>query len=662
MPQKILRFTEDETAARAEVTRAGGRIVHQFSSTAFVVELPDSADLNALTQSTAEPTAPLDEMTELAVNAWRSREARGERAASPTEGLPWDTPGYEPPLEFGTPARAEAAVAMDDVEESTGTPTSLYMVGSVAVGLVMVSRNTGAEVLSGAEQATIVSEVQEGLDWLAGVEARARVSFAYDIHHVTVSAAPGPYAGVADPYERFERDWRDAALAALGYPAGRAGYQQYARDLRANRRTDWAYVAFFTRYPLNHFAYAIVEKVVMHYENDGWGPLDINRVFAHETCHIFGAADEYGSCSCASTHGHLRERNGNCVNCFPPGVQVPCLMNANTLAMCNFTRRQIGWDPALWLGQPKNAGGSSLYQLHRGGRIWRYTGTPCSGESCPGWQMVDNNPATAAIATGGAQLYQLHIDGRIWRYTGVPCTGESCPGWQLLDSNPNTLAIAADGDSHLYQLHGDGRIWRFTGSGWQMLDNNPATMAIAAGGNELYQLHRDGRIWRHTGVPCTGESCPGWEMLDNNPATIGIAAGGGQLYQLHRDGRIWRHTGVPCTGESCPGWEMLDNNPATVSIAADSDGSLYQLHASGRIWRYTGTPCSGESCPGWQMLDNNPATVAIAAGGGQLFQKHRDGRIWQYTGTPCTGESCPGWRMLDNNPATDALSSGSARR
>ncbi|WP_417914740.1 hypothetical protein [Candidatus Electronema sp. JM] len=86
----------------------------------------------------------------------------------------------------------------------------------------------------------------------------------------------------------------------------------------------------------------------MSYANDGWGPDNINKVFAHESCHIFGAADEYGSCVCGSVSGHLSVPNSNCVNCFPPGAQIPCLMNANTLAMCEFSRRQIGWDASLF--------------------------------------------------------------------------------------------------------------------------------------------------------------------------------------------------------------------------------------------------------------------------------------------------------------------------
>ncbi len=51
----------------------------------------------------------------------------------------------------------------------------------------------------------------------------------------------------------------------------------------------------------------------------------------------------------------------------------------------------------------RECGTNYLYQLHVNGAIWRYTGTPCSGNSCPGWQRLDNNPKTKAIATGAKQ-------------------------------------------------------------------------------------------------------------------------------------------------------------------------------------------------------------------------------------------------------------------
>ena len=219
------------------------------------------------------------------------------------------------------------------------------------------------------------------------------------------------------------------------------------------------------------------------------------------------------------------------------------------------------------------------------GAIWEFTGTPCSGESCPSWRKLDNNNKTISIVSNGNELYQLHNDGWIWRYTGTPCNGDNC-------------------------------------SGWQRLDNNSKTAAITSSGNELYQLHNDGWIWRYTGTPCNGDNCSGWQRLDNNPYTAIISAAGTRLfqlhtdsvYQLHNDGWAWRYIGPSCSGDSCPGWQRLDNNKKTVAIAA-AGKDLYQLHNDGWIWRYTGKPCIGDSCPSWQRLDNNLKTKKITTGG-----------------------------------------------
>lgn len=348
--KKVLRYTTDEENAKAEIEENGGRIIHQFSPTAFVAEVPDAVSKRVLKASSSQPHEALDAGTALAVEAWKDLQNDENPAPTPQEGLAWDADGYESPFQrseiherlSGLPIGAEV------VMESTGTPTSLYMVGSVAIGLVLVSRDTGPEMMTTAEQAKVVQETQRALTWLATVEPRARVSFVYDIRPITVNVPPGPYPGAGDAYERYEQGWRDAALGQMGYAGGRAGYSQYARDLKASKRTNWSYVAFFTKYQLNHFAYAIWEKVVMHYENDGWGPNNIHRVFAHESCHIFGAADEYGSCSCGGSNGYLGVPNNNCIGCFPPGQQIDCLMNQNTLTMCDYSRRQIGWDPALF--------------------------------------------------------------------------------------------------------------------------------------------------------------------------------------------------------------------------------------------------------------------------------------------------------------------------
>lgn len=360
--QDSLLFVQEGNVAEAvqEIKKLKGRVTHRFGKDAIVARMP-SLPAAGLKYCAKEPP-PLDLAARLAINAWRQNlELRATpRAPGPEEGVAWDAAPYKPPTNFeDDPSIGDAFIAPVEAEDeggddesgiqpSTGTPTSLYLVGSVAVGLVLVSRDSGDESMSEDEQTTVVQQTQQGLDFLANAEPQANVSFVYDIQPITVDVAPGPVDGVSGAYERYERPWRDAALAEMGYAAGREGYRQYVDSLRSDMETDWAFVAFFTKYAVNHFAYAIWEKVVMHYDNDGWGANNIHRVLAHEACHIFGAADEYGGCQCGSLHGHLQAPNNNCVNCFPPGAQVDCLMNQNTLTMCPFSRRQIGWDPSLF--------------------------------------------------------------------------------------------------------------------------------------------------------------------------------------------------------------------------------------------------------------------------------------------------------------------------
>ena len=272
-----------------------------------------------------------------------------------------------------------------------------------------------------------------------------------DIQPVTVTSTPGPYDGVAEPYENYERGWRDAALSTLGFGAGRAGYRAYANHLRTTRGTTWAYVAFFTKYLLDHFAYAGAERVVMgpnHVRDDGsigtdwggWGLDDVNRVFAHETGHIFGAADEYGSCTCGSLNGHLRVPNNNCRNCFPPGSQADCLMNANTLTLCQCSRGQIGWTEET-LGmrtfmQSIVFGTGANPPIGKGYRD--YTFSPPGATRVIGglWSLQDD-------ASGSDMLKQFTIGGPSGNDNDIPDLGQTSITFRVAkkDNNPGLIRV-----------------------------------------------------------------------------------------------------------------------------------------------------------------------------------------------------------------------------
>ncbi len=240
------------------------------------------------------------------------------------------------------------------------------------------------------------------------------------------------------------------------------------------------------------------------------------------------------------------------------------------------------------------ADGASLYQMHRDGGIWRYTGSPQ-------WQLLDDNGDTMKIAASGGNVYQIHKTGKIWKYAGTP-------QWQLLDSNGDSVDIVADGP-YLYQMHKTGKIWKYVGTPqWQLLDDNGDTMKIAASGGNLYQIHKTGKIWKYVGSPQ-------WQLLDSNGDSVDIVADGAILYQMHRDGGIWIYAGSPQ-------WVLLDNNGDTMKIAASND-KLYQIHKTGKIWKYVGSPQ-------WLLCDQNPDSMDIAAGTSKVYQIHRTGKIWSF--------------------------------
>jgi hypothetical protein len=224
-----------------------------------------------------------------------------------------------------------------------------------------------------------------------------------------------------------------------------------------------------------------------------------NYSFGHEIGHLQGARHnpevDNTSTPFAYGHGYLNGSNWRTImayNCSPSCPRLQYWSNPNV----KYGGVAMGTTSTHNNARVLNETRSTVAAFRpTTGAIWRYTGTPCSGNSCPGWQRLDNNPKTVAIVAGGNSLYQLHNDGWIWRFTGTPCSGNSCPGWQRLDNNLKTIAIVAAGSS-------------------------------------LYQLHDDGWIWRSTGTPCSGNSCPGWQRLDNNPMTETIT-GDAELYQLH---------------------------------------------------------------------------------------------------------------------------------
>jgi len=260
-----------------------------------------------------------------------------------------------------TAAAAGATPGATPTASSASAPTSAKLEGPVAIGLIIVEGPTTDLQFSAAERTKVVAEVQNGLSWYATTNPAAGLEFHYDIQIVRLSVAADPHA------TDLEALWRDPTMDRLGFAANFDGVYAYVDALRNRQHTNWAYCAFFTKYPLGYFAYSSIggPRIVMSYANDGWGPDNIDRVFTHETGHIFGAPDEYGgaNCDCGGQWGVFDTPNGNCDSCAPAPVDF--LMRSNAFTLCRYTPSQIGWGHGV-------AGNPALIQSRGLGKVGNF--------------------------------------------------------------------------------------------------------------------------------------------------------------------------------------------------------------------------------------------------------------------------------------------------
>jgi hypothetical protein len=324
------------------------RVVHMYGTRVMVVE--DSAEGRALEasvgalRSTAGASTPLAPHEQMGLDAYHLRESpeyQQAKAARPKDGESWDfSPEMRhsctPPGERSAHEHAAMGIGL------ANAPTSQRLTGSIAVGIIIVEGPNANLKFSPAERTKVVAEVQNGLSWLATQNPEGLV-FKYDIRVAALSVQPGASTLDADQQEAL---WRDPAMQQLGYATGMAGVSAYVEKLRTNLGTNWTYCVFFTKYPVYHFAYASIggPRLVMQYDNDGWGPDNIDRVFAHESGHIFGAPDEYASSGCdiGGSWGFYGKPNTNCAN-GAAGGGVDCIMKGNTWNMCASTPFHLGF-------------------------------------------------------------------------------------------------------------------------------------------------------------------------------------------------------------------------------------------------------------------------------------------------------------------------------
>ncbi|MFH1096157.1 MAG: T9SS type A sorting domain-containing protein [Candidatus Desantisbacteria bacterium] len=240
--------------------------------------------------------------------------------------------------------------------------TSNYMVGKIAVGIILPESTGNTENWTQDEVTKVISKIKAAMDWWASIEPDAHLSFYYDIHTPfdgtqSVKIASEPIATSS------EKTWINQVMNAMGYTNPGTGLVEdyfycvfdYNNHIRDMLNTHWAFTIFVAdssndtdgNFPDGMFAYAYLGGpfMVMTYDNGNYGIENMDSCCAHETGHVFYALDEYSGASSKTEYsGYLNVINGNYESA------VPCIMKGliNPFAnhqVCDYTRGQLGlWD------------------------------------------------------------------------------------------------------------------------------------------------------------------------------------------------------------------------------------------------------------------------------------------------------------------------------
>jgi hypothetical protein len=232
--------------------------------------------------------------------------------------------------------------------------TSAYMIGTVAVGLILPESNgatdASTENWTAAETTQVKNEVQLALDWLE-TQAPPAAHLKFVLDTAAPRVVPTQYEPINHPQSQ-EGLWIGDTLANMGYSGADYFERSYAyiNALRTQYHTDWAYIIYVADsshdpdgyFSDMYFAYSYLGGpfLVMTYDNGGWGIGNMHNVAAHETGHTFMAGDQYVGSGCTITqrYGYLGIQNSWCADSHPSLMKGDYILSSNDPA-----RGQLGW-------------------------------------------------------------------------------------------------------------------------------------------------------------------------------------------------------------------------------------------------------------------------------------------------------------------------------
>lgn len=218
--------------------------------------------------------------------------------------------------------------------------TSEYMIGSIAVGIILPESNGPRYNWTDGEVAQTLNGIKTAMSWWASQEPSAKMSFTYD-EHIRV---PTVYEPVEMPLGQ-DYVWIGDVMNQLAY--GNDAYSAtiaYNNAIRNQYRTNWAFTIFVADSNPNvnqglflgggyAYAYSGGPWITMsRYSTWAYNSGEyFTAVPAHETGHIFRATDEYDFIP--QTEGYLW---------LPDADGSFGIMNQNDLKPSVSTKAQMG--------------------------------------------------------------------------------------------------------------------------------------------------------------------------------------------------------------------------------------------------------------------------------------------------------------------------------
>lgn len=321
------------------VTESGGDLRHGFMPNAMFVEMGAGTQV-ALSQhpgvalidkDTVDVSAlqSLGGLAATAAAAWNESLTGGSGVppVPPTsfdDSNPPPIPPVEPP---GGPASGGPASVAPGILD-----TATFLAGDVGYNLILLESDGGPGFCSPANPSSedwsanqiveVFNGVTRGMEFWARRDASPEQVIPQMLSLTVARTSCEPIARTVGDSSKWIAD----ALTATGCPAQPASFTtaqaQCLHEQRVDEQVDWA----FNIYVVNSFndpdgefhgggvAYGFDTHLFQTYDNGDYTIYYMDRITAHEAGHVFGAADEYGSCNPAFQAGYLAVPNASCNN------------------------------------------------------------------------------------------------------------------------------------------------------------------------------------------------------------------------------------------------------------------------------------------------------------------------------------------------------------